>query len=73
MSSKEIAYWEWLFGRGEFPYFKDAITVPYPIGYTPIEVTYVPSEEKVTVNRKLMGPDGHLYNYDFDTEEAYGE
>lgn len=51
MSSKEDQFYEWILGRGEFPYFQDSVTIPYPIGYTPIEIAYIPSEEKIEVKQ----------------------
>lgn len=35
MMDKDNLFYEWLFGRAEFPYYKDSITVPLPLNYEP--------------------------------------
>ena len=41
--NKEAQFWEWLLGRGPFPYFKDWPQVPLPVGFSPGQVESVSS------------------------------
>lgn len=52
-SKQDIAFFEWLFKGGPFPFYKDSVTVPFPINYRPIPVQYISSKaKKITVKVK---------------------
>lgn len=48
-NTEDINFYEWLFGRADYPVRRDSITIPYPLNYKPIPVKYIENVQDVEV------------------------